>query len=199
MGIYDEIRNILAPHANSLNKTIAVTGMAISNKLDLIEKKASDAFKPDVGDKWIRFNIKKEFAGAETEELGEVPQNEIWKVHALVVDGIQEKSPAFIITGSSSVLFFSVIKEGVGTETVGGDLVLLKGERLAITTRGSGKISATLHLIRMKVPTVPFHDVTGEPEGALEPINTHDPKRDVIMSETGQYTETQPETLEVGT
>ena len=194
----EQIKEAVDPFANSLNKTIATTGMLIHNKLDRIEKATFDLGRADVGDKWFRINIQKELTEKVAVELAEVPMNEIWKIESITTDGITEKSPAFIVTIDGANLVFSAIKEGVGTETVGGDMVALMGETLEITARTTGKVRATIYITRRRLPVVAHPDITGEPGGLLEPYQTHDPKRDIIASETGQWIETGSEPIEVG-
>lgn len=199
MKFLDEMKAMFLPAANNLNQTIMSASVIVNHKLDLIHKAASDRGKPDIGDYTLPINFKKEVTEGETTEVATCPVNEIWAVQALVVDGVQEKSPAFILTIDRASMIASVIKEGVGLETIGGDIIVRRGQTISITPRTTGKVSLTIHVLRRMIPGPKHQDLTGEPGGLLEPYTTHETERDVIANPTGQWTENPPEQIEVGT
>ena|SRR5271165_200912 len=187
MGFIDEVNKQLTPHATKLNTTIASASAFLHSKLDSIEQAIRESASADWNDHWFRISVKRKLK-AEPIELAEVPINEIWAVYSIVTDGIQEKSPAFVVTADGP-LIFSVIKEGIGGETPGGDIVILPGESLIIIPREEGNFSFTITVIRRQIPTRAITPATGRNVPAVEPINVHDPERDIITSKTGIYGE----------
>src|SRR2546430_4870921 len=194
MGLLDDISNILTPHASRLNQTIASTGVFLHSKLDAIEEAIRESAQADWNDRWFRLNFKKKIKGEE--ELAECPVNEIWAIQAITVDGLQEKSPAFIVLLDQRILLFSVIKEGLGTENVSGNIVVLPGETISILAREEGAFSFTIHMLRHKIQVKPTmqHSRAGE---LVQGRNTHDPERDIIRSKTGIYVGSPRETESV--
>lgn len=195
MSVWDQIQQSLAPHADRLNTTIASGAFLLHNRLERIEEAVSDMGRPDVGDRWVRLAFKREFKENEKFELAEIPPNEIWLPQSLVTDGVQNKSPAYIICGDEETkLYFSVIKEGIGTETTGGDMVFLTGETIFIIPRATGTIGFTMHLIRRRIPVIPKIRQAAAGDPLLQGRNTHEVQRDLVASANGQWTESPRET-----
>jgi hypothetical protein len=192
MSFFDGLSEALAPHTNKLNDTIAVHGSAIYAKLHAIEKANSDLARGDIGDHWDRIIIKRHFEAEENFVVREVPLSEIFSIQAIVVDGIKEKSPAFIILGGG-VMIHSVIKEGIGFEGIGGDQIFLPGEKVEVQAREAGNINCVITVIRRLSPVEKAAQQMGRGTEFYGPHNVHEVSRDVIMSRNGLWTEPQPE------
>ena len=199
MGMFDEIGRVLAPHADKLGKTIAVQGQLIHNKLARIELAVSDLGRADFGDKWLRLRINQKAAGEESIEIGVVPQNEVWLIQYVVVDGVTSKNPAFLLEAGNSIIVVVGKEENANIKT-SGDAVALPGEKLVILARAAGTISASVNIIRKVAPVITDRDAMFDSrEGHKEQTeSTHDPDRDLITSATGQYEEKPAELNQPG-
>ncbi len=190
MAIFAELGKVLAPHADKLNKTIAIQGQLLHNKLSRIEAAVSDLGRADFGDKWIRLRINSKPAGEEQLEIAVVPQNEVWLIQYIVVDGVTSKNPAFIIEAGNSII--AVIgKEEIANLKTAGDAVALPGEKLVIFARAAGTISGSINIIRRVIPTLQARDTAYDVRDSEyeQTESTHNPNRDLIESATGQYEE----------
>jgi len=187
MGVFDGLAELLAPHAQRLNGTIAASSAHVGTKLDDISESLNRATALS---KWFRIQIAKELP-AEKQEIGQVPMNEVWILQSLVVDGIQNKSPAFVIEADNA-LIASVIKEGVGSEKF--NVAFLPGEEITITPREKGFIRAGINIIRQPIPAQnkPSQSTNTPSSDRVTPVNTHNPARDIIESQTGIYQDEIP-------
>ena len=193
MGFFDGLTEALAPHSEKLRQDMLFHGTAIHGKLHAIERAIFDLGRGDIGNKWQRFSVQRKFAEAEDFEVGTCPVNEMWLIQAISSDGVQEKSPAYVVL-ANGILLESVVKEGLGFEGVGGNQVVMPGERLSITARASGNLNCVITVIRRQYPTTPTMTDMGRDADRYSPRSTHDPARDEITSRTGQFVE-QPSEL----
>lgn len=197
MGLIEQLSEALKPHTDKLGQDAAFHMRAVHNKLHAIENAVNDLGRGDIGSKWQRFQIKKKFEGAETFEIGVCPVNEIWLIQALSSDGVQEKSPAYVIL-ANGVLIESVIKEGLGFEGIGGDQVVLPGETLELVTRAAGSINCVITIIRREYPVIKKSTDYGRDTDRFDRSDrsTHDVNRDQLMQRLGStYHEAPPETV----
>lgn len=186
MGIWEGLSEALKPHTDKLGQDAAFHTAAIHNKLHAIELAVRDAGRGDIGDKWQRFQIKKRFASGEDEEIATCPMNEIWLIQAISSDGVQEKSPAYVIE-ANEVLIESVIKEGLGFEGISGNQVVMPGEELTITARAEGNINCVITVIRREYPVIKKARDMGRGTELFSPRQTHNVERDEILSRLDQY------------
>jgi hypothetical protein len=186
MGIWEGLSEAILPHREKMKQDAAFHMAALHNKLHAIESAVHDLGRGDIGDKWQRFQIKKKFASGEDEEIGTCPMNEIWLIQAISSDGVQEKSPAFIIE-ANELLIESVIKEGLGFEGISGNQVVMPGEELSITARAEGNINCVITLIRREYPVAKKLRDMGKGTEFYSPKAIHDVQRDEIMSRLDQY------------
>lgn len=194
MGFIADLTDGLAPHVDKLNSNLALHGTLIHGRLRGIQDAVDDLNRPDFGDKWIRFAINKKVPSKEPIQIGTVPMNEAWEFQAITLNGIQRTSPHFLLL-ANGIMVGSYVKEGIGTETIGGDQVLSPGEELTIENQeAEGIVQATLMFTRIQIPTVP-RPTTGESGiDGLMPRNTHEPNRDIIPGrEPGTYIENPSE------
>lgn len=195
MTLMQSLRDALTPHVNTLVDHGAFHAAAIHNKLSAIEKAVSDLGRGDIGNKWQRIVIKKAFAGAETVELIQCPLNEIMLIQSISSDGVQEKSPAFILE-ANGILIESIIKEGLGFEGIGGNQVLLPGEVLSVTSRAAGNVNCVITVIRQPIPMNPVSADVGHDVRRASMRNTHETSRDAIAERMPQtYQEPTPQTI----
>jgi len=192
MSMFDGLREALTPHRQKLEASAHVHFAGVNHRLQKIEQAVFDLGRGDIGNRWQRFQVKRNFTGAETIELAQVPVNEMWLIQAISSDGIQEKSPAFVIE-SGGVLIESVIKEGIGFEGIGGDQVFMPGEEITVTTRGAGKVNCTITIIRRQLPSPTIVEDRGPSAERYSERNVHEVGRDVIMSPNGIWGEVPPE------
>lgn len=191
MGLFDGLAEIIDPHVREARAQIALHAQSLDMRLQGIEKQVSNLGRGNFGDKWQRFVIKRKFTENETYEVGVCPINEIWSIQAIATDGVQEKSPSFIIM-ANGVLLETVNKEGLGYEGIGGNQVVLPGERLEVLARAEGNINCVITVIRMKDADVPLPTEYGRSSEQFSPKATHEIARDEIASRTDQYTEPAP-------
>ncbi len=196
MGLFDELSRSLAPHSNRLNDTINTHGQLLHYRLAQIEKGISSLGRPDTGDNYFRIAVNKKFAIGET-ELFVVGMNEFYPVQFITVNTGTKKTPAFTIN-ANAIAVLAVGKEGTGTETIGGDVVLLPGERVTIDMEAEGEVELTLGMIRIRTDPTGRAVNYGHSEELLVGRNTHDPARDVIKTSTTPYESTPPETIDAG-
>lgn len=187
MGVFDELAKILAPHSHRLNENIATQGALLHGHLSGIQNALDDLGRPDFGDKWRRIPLRGEL-GAEEIELDTVPMNEVWAVQAIAIYGVAAKTPAFAIT-SAGQLVYAYTAEKTEYVNVGGNIVFLPGEKIAITPAAEGAFVGSISIIRRPIPDIVKRAQTGHSSEVSAPVNTHDPQRDVLESRTGQYRE----------
>lgn len=194
MGLFDDLSKALSPHANKLNETIGFHGWLLHERLQRIEEGIGTLGRPDIGDQWFKRVIKAKLPAGET-ELFTVDLNEINPVQFMTVNGLTLKSPAFTIQAGGAMVL-AAAKEGVGQETIGGDIVFLPGERVSIIMAEEGNVEITLGMTRVLTDrqTVPID--YGRSEELLAGRNTHDPKRDVITTSTHPWEATPAETVD---
>lgn len=186
MGIWDGLSEAILPHREKVRQDAALHVTALHNRLYAIENAVHDIGRGDIGDKWQRFQVKRKFAAGEDEEVGTCPMNEIWLIQAISADGVQEKSPAFVIE-ANEVLIESVIKEGLGFEGISGNQVVMPGEELTITARAEGNINCVITLIRREYPVIKKLRDMGRSTERYSPKAIHDVNRDEILSRLDQY------------
>lgn len=199
MGFLDDIEDRLTPHLQGTTEQLRSHAALIYNKLDLIHQATSDLGRPDFGDFYFSIVQRAKFPVGKT-DIGAVPTNEIWLVQAVTVNGIVNKTPTFLIE-SNGIMRMAVIKEGIGTESLGGNIALLPGEVITINNQGAeeGTIHLTMTVIRKQLPKrpIPAASVGAEP---LIGKNTHEIERDVIASPTDIWVEPPgeivPETID---
>jgi hypothetical protein len=202
MSVLDQINEMLSPHASRLNQSIASIGIMLHQKLNDINESVKESSVSGWDDKWLRINFNKKIAAGEIEipittgAGAECPPNEIWAIQCIVADGAEAKSPEFTINIDQTVLVATIIKEGIGIETISGNIVMLPGETLFIDPSAEGTFTFTLHIIRRKIPDKPSPAQTGRSNEKIDARNVHDPARDIILSATGGYTEIPGETLD---
>jgi hypothetical protein len=199
VAIFDELGRILAPHAEKLNKTIAIQGQLIHSRLAKIEASVSDLGRADFGDKWNRLRLNLKPAGEEQIEIAVVPQNEVWLIQYIVVDGVTSKNPAFIIEAGNSII--AVIgKEEIANLKTAGDAVALPGEKLVVFARAAGTISGSINIIRKLTPVITANSFaqSGRDSEFEQTESTHNPERDLVESATGQYEEKPAELNQQG-
>lgn len=194
-GFFQGMSESLSPHAKKLNDTISIQGAAIYAKLHAIERATLDVGRGDLGDHWDRILIKQKMKAGETIIPREVPLNEIFLIQCIASDGVQEKSPPFVIT-ANGLLVESVVKEGLGFEGISGNQVFMPGEKVEVTAREEGNINCVITIIRRLMPVEKATTQLGRGTEFFSPNNTHEIARDVIMSPNGEWTEPQPETAE---
>jgi hypothetical protein len=197
VGLFDSFSEALAPHASKLNDTLAFHSAAIHNKLHAIEVAVSDLGRGDIGNKWQRFSIQKKLESGVEFEIGVCPVNEMWLIQSISSDGVQEKSPPFVIL-ANGILIESIIKEGLGFEGIGGNQVVMPGEKLSIIARETGNVNCVITIIRREYPVQKKLTDMGKDTDRYSPKAMHDPARDEIESRTGQYTEQQAELAGTG-
>lgn len=195
MGLFDELTRATAPHVEKLNETFNFHGFLLHNRLQAIEERLSTLGRPDIGDFYFRRTIIGKFKGEN--ELFTVKNNEFLPIQFITVNGLTLKSPAFTITANNTMIL-AVAKEGVGQETIGGDIVLLPGEVIELVMSAEGEVEITLGMIRVPIVKQDKPMQYGRSEELLAGRNTHDPNRDVIASKTGEWTETPAETVDSG-
>jgi hypothetical protein len=188
MGLFDELSKALTPHSKRLNENIGFQGALLHRKLHAIEHAVHDLGRGDIGDHWQRFVIKRKFGANEQVEVMLCPINEIFLIQAISSDGVQEKSPAYVLE-ANGVLLESVIKEGLGFEGIGGNQVVLPGETLTITARAEGNINCVVTVIRRPYPGIKITTEFGRDSDQYSHRNVHETARDVIASKTDIYTE----------
>ncbi len=181
MSLFENLSEALKPHTDKLSNDAAFHMAALHAKLGSIERAVFDLQRGDIGNKWQRFQIKRKFAEGENFEVGTCPINEIWLIQAIAADGVQEKSPAFVIL-SNGVLIESVIKEGLGFEGVGGNQAVFSGEILSITARAEGSINCVITVIRRPLPVPPIMTDYGKGTERFSPKAIHNPERDEIQA-----------------
>lgn len=195
MNIFDEIVSKLTPHAERLNTNIGIQGQLINTRLDRIHQGISSLGRPDIADKWQRFDYLTK--GAETVEFLIpliVPDNEVFlcqwfttaKAEAGEVALENQQGNLLLSTGASTTQGSSV--------SIGGNIVLLGNEH--ITLRSEHAVKGTLTVIRRQAPNIASPAQTGPSGQMLSPVNTHDTARDVIESRTGIYVEPPGEVMD---
>lgn len=195
MSIWTGLKEALDPHVKTATEHTAFHMAALHTKLGAIENAVHDLGRGDIGDKWFRVVIKKTFAAAETVELFQCPLNEMFLIQCISSDGVQEKTPAFVLE-ANGVLIESIIKEGLGFEGIGGNQVLLPGEVLAVTSRAAGSINCVITGIRRVTPVIPTSADIGKDVRRSAMRNTHEVSRDAIAERIPQtYQEPSPQTL----
>lgn len=191
MGLFDELSKALAPHAHKLNDTLTLQGALLHTRLARIEDALLD--RPLTIDAWFRMHIgPAQFTGEEPRELAVVPMNEVWLFQAIVSDGVKVTSPAYVIECGGN-LISSVIAQGVGTEKLGGDVVGLPGEKIVLTARTTGTVSACFHIVRRQLPAQKLPKAPSASTEGVVGSNTHDPARDLVTARVGTYQELPPE------
>lgn len=194
--LFDELSESLNPHVQKMHEMFNFHGFLLQERLARIENAIGTQGRPDIGDLWFKQVIKGKLALGET-EFFTVDLNEYNAVQYITINGLTAKSPAFTITaGGAMVLAFA--KEGVGQETIGGDIMFLPGERISIVTAEAGTFEITLGLTRIMIDKQGNVVQYGRSEELLATRNTHDPNRDVIMSRTGLWTEDPSEVEDTG-
>src|SRR5215472_2528645 len=189
MSLAETLRDGLQPHANTLNSNLTLHGQNILGRLSENHDRIGDLGRPDTGDQYIR--LAKTFTvPAGTYELGTVPAGEVWLVQSLVTNGIVHASPHFVLR-SGGYLIASVIKEGIGTETQGGDIVCLQGEQVVFQCEAEGSFEFVLTVLRRKFPRLPRVPRNVKSE-QLTKSNTHEPGRDVITEPSGPLLPSAP-------
>lgn len=191
MGFIDEISKMLGGHIQTMDKHLQFHGAALHQRLHSIEHAISDLGRPDFGDKYFRIVVKKKIEAGEIGtaiELYTVPINEIFLIQSIAADGVQEKSPAYILN-SNGILIESIIKEGLGFEGIGGNQVLLPGETLELVPRAAGSINCVITVVRKVLPSSPMNFDKGIGTERVSPRTLHDPRRDEILSRTSTYVE----------
>jgi hypothetical protein len=188
MSIWNGLSEAMDPHIKSTQAAATLHMAALQTRLHSIERAVSDLGRGDIGNKWQRFSVRRKFLAGEQFEVGTCPINEIWLLQALSSDGVQEKSPAYVIE-ANNVLIESIIKEGLGFEGIGGDQVILPGEIMTMTARAEGNINCTITIIRRAYPVSHIAFDKGKDTDMYSPRNTHEDERDVIMSRTGLWRE----------
>lgn len=195
MGIWDGLSEVLGPHVERFNQNMGFHTAAIHNKLHAIENAVFDLGRGDIGNKWQRIVVNRKFLSGEDFEVGTVPINEIWLIQAVSADGVQEKSPAFVIL-ANGILLESIIKEGLGFEGIGGNQVGLPGERISVTARAEGNINCVITFIRRQYPVSPVNYDTGKGTKRAAMRNTHEVSRDEIAHRLPDtYAEPPPQTI----
>jgi hypothetical protein len=192
MSIIDQLSAALTPHREAMQEHLAFQGVALHNRLHAIEQAVNDLGRGDIGNKWQRIVTNKTLTSGEDVELGICPINEIWLIQAIASDGVQEKSPPFVVL-ANKVLIASIIKEGIGFEGIGGNQILLPGERLSVVARETGAVNFTITFIRRPYPGVKIPTDMGRSAERFSPRSTHDTGRDEIASRTDRYSEQAPE------
>lgn len=195
MGIWDGLSEILGPHIAKMDEHLAFHTAAIHGKLGAIERAVSDLGRGDIGNKWQRIVINRKFAENEEFEVATVPINEIFLIQAISSDGVQEKSPPYVIL-ANGILLESIVKEGLGFEGIGGNQVGLPGERLSVIARAAGSINCVITFIRMPYPTTGVSFDRGKGTERTSARNTHEISRDAIAERIPQtYAEPAPQTI----
>lgn len=196
MGFLDELSRVTGPFVDKVNDTLNYHGFLLHSRLERIEAGIGTLGRPDVGDLWAKVPINKKFPAGES-ELFSADLNEIIPIQFITINGLALKTPAFkIVAGGAMVLAFA--KEGVGQETIGGDIVILPGERVSIIMAEEGTVEATLGITRVQIAKHNKAMQYGLSEELLAANNTHDPNRDVIMSPNGEWAPEPPETIDSG-
>lgn len=194
MGLLDGFSEQLQPHTNQLAEVLGTHGWAIRDALNKLVE-ASDLGRPDLKDIYQRFTAIGEYNGGTKNTLGEVKPGEIWLIQSLVSNGVVNASPHYTIR-SGGYLVASVIKEGIGSETQGGDIVCLPGEILTWEPETTGKYEFVLTVIRRKDRRPPIGANLGPREEELGMRNTHEPGRDEIPAKPETAWQNTPQQVE---
>jgi hypothetical protein len=190
MSVIDSLQEAFSPHASRLNQTIANAAVIIDKRLKIIERAL---VREDIYEHWQRFIIKRKFSSGEEFIVAEAPMNEMFAIQAISSDGVQEKSPAYVIL-ANGILIESVIKEGLGFEGVSGSQVVLPGETLSIVARAEGNINCVFTVIRKPYTYQPLPRHAANNVPLLQGSNTHEPERDLIATAQDRWQESPRET-----
>lgn len=188
MGLFDGLAEALDPHSKKWQHMFSLHMQGVNNRLEAIERATSDLGRGDIGNHWQRFQIKRKFESGEEFEIGICPANEMWLIQSISSDGVQEKSPPYVLL-ANGLLIESVIKEGLGFEGVGGNQVVMKGERFSILAREAGSINCVVTIIRRTLPVSEWQYDNGRANKQVAGKNTHEIDRDAILARTLQYRE----------
>lgn len=196
MGVIEDLGNTLTPHVEKVNTTLNIHGWLLQERLQRLEDRISDLGRPSTGDFYFRRTIQGKFIEGTT-ELFTTDVNEFLAVQFVTINGLTLKTPAFKIN-AGGVMILAYAKEGIGTETPGGDVMILPGEKVDIVMSAEGSVEGTLGMTRFfKCKQENAMDY-GLSEELLSASNTHDPARDVIMSKNGEWTPTPGEVVDSG-
>lgn len=159
MSLIEDASRALAPHTRHLSDAIGSRLEEVVTNLREIRQQ-SDLGRPDTGDVFKHFIVRREIAGPFNGPLNlatNVPNDdpgpalgEDWMIQSICVNGVPNLTPAFTIRTNTGRLIFSVLKEGMGCETPGGDIVLKQGENLVLEAPTTGVYDFTLTVLMRK-------------------------------------------------
>jgi len=191
MSLIDDASNALSPHTRHLTDTVAYHGERITSCLEDIRKQQSDVGRPDTGDVFKFFIVKAKLAkenvpiNLATNVVNDDPGptiGEVWLMQSICVNGLALKSPGFNLRTNTGRLLFAVVPEGMGNESVGGDVVLLQGETIIFEPTAEGSYDFTISVILRKAPrAIPSSEWGGLQNEHYERDSRafeHEPERD---------------------
>src|SRR5215469_9302639 len=179
MGLAETLSDGLGPHVSALGQTINHHGERIQSRLDDIHRKIGDLGRPDTGDIWYRMAVRGNYTGGTLYELATVGIGEIFLVQSITTNGPPNTSPAYTIR-SNGYLIAAVIKEGIGTENPGGDIVCLQGEKIIFEPGATGVFDFVLTVLRREFARKELSADLGPIAESLGTRNTHEPGRDYV-------------------
>jgi hypothetical protein len=192
MGFIEDISRALWPHTQHMTNQVGGRLDTIAESLHEI-KRQGDIGRPDTGDVFKFFIFKGKAKGIiELGEMvkagGEPTLGEDWLVQSLAVNGVINKSPGFALRTNTGRLIIAIVAEGMGSENIGGDVVIKQGEQILFEAEAEGTFDFTLTVIQRKyfrpiMPTAgagisgetydPRTHATHEPERDFSPISDH--------------------------
>jgi hypothetical protein len=178
----EQLSDFLHPHTERISNAIIQAGHRI-------EQRVSHLGKPDTGDNFHHIIVKRKLSAAlkelnmgqnETDPPGPT-LGEIWLVRSIAVNGIPGKSPRFVIRTNTGRLIFAVVKEGMGIEIAGGDIVLTQGEVFMFEAEAEGEFDFTITINQRKLPRqiadAGYGTAQGDDINLLAHSGEHEPDR----------------------
>jgi hypothetical protein len=186
MDIEATINRILHPHAVMLGGIIGAHGAKITEKLTAMHTAIVDLGRPDFSDKWQYNQFSFAGAGGPVEFATPIiiPNDEVWLVQVLIV----ETATTVVIATDGGQLRGSFTTTGANTLSVSGNIALLPGEHILVSSTAA--TTGTLAVIRKQMPSAI------QPRQAIGPqgnemvsgrSNTHDPARDNLDQRGVRY------------
>lgn len=151
MGLVDDANKAAQTHVQQITSRLDL----MCTLLTRFNEQVSDLGRPDTGDIKHRLVRKQKYTAGEpasVNRIGEPRGHEYWMIQAIIVNGLPNKSPAFVLRTSIGALLASVVKEGMGSEPINGDLIVMPGEEIFIEPEETGTFDFTIYLVRRKLP-----------------------------------------------